>query len=326
MKSEKLENRKCLSPLSPPFPADYHRGWVGKSGGYFHVAPCLKTAHYSYTADSHQVDNRGRLTRKRYKTLVPSRALVESNELSDKLCMMALGKEDGNLALATIPTPPDIRFPPSTLRFTFSHLGNTCNGDTPSTIERQVKYTLIRSAKEKVEQGRWLRILDSTNLTLNIIGRKGALMNLLNHTAQSHTQNCYRDGKYKDWHMKYGNVPHVEGKEAQKELLLFCPFCKEQSQPTLAKGNLRHFHLYCKKAEIKNVRDTVYDYLEYLLTSLFKTADDIREIASIPPYLLLNLNASVYAIPLNNCCLTKGEKHDFEMYYDGTPYTYNAID
>ena len=113
----------------------------------------INATHPILLINSHQVDDGGRLTKKRYKTLVPARALVESNEFADKMCMMALGVDTGNLALATIPTLATIRYPPNTLRFTFSHLCCTCYGDTPTTIERQVRRTLIRAAQENRSKG-----------------------------------------------------------------------------------------------------------------------------------------------------------------------------
>ena len=82
-------------------------------------------------------------------------------------------------------------------------MGRTFNGDTPATIERLVRDTLWRAAAKKQEQGRTLRILDKVNLTAEIIGRKGALSNLLRHLAQSHSQKYYKGKEYKDLHDEF---------------------------------------------------------------------------------------------------------------------------
>ena len=69
------------------------------------------TAHPIMLVDSHQLDDRGKLTGQRYKTMVPCRAMVTANELADKICMVTLGIKGNNHCLQTIPTPDDIRYP-----------------------------------------------------------------------------------------------------------------------------------------------------------------------------------------------------------------------
>ena len=105
-------------------------------------------------------------------------------------------------------------------------------------------------------------MLKNINLNAEIIGRKGAYSKLCRHTVKSHSQNWYRDDGYRDNHNKYGNVPVVEGKEAQEELALFCPWCKSKEGDNGKKGNMRHLHLYCKNKYIQETRDLVNDILE----------------------------------------------------------------
>ena len=176
--------------------------------------------------DSHQLKENGK-TSGRYQKVTPCLSFVTANELADKVCSNILGGVDnGNLMLNTMEPPPDVIQPPNTLRFTFTHMGKTLNGDTPCRIEALVRHTLWLSAARTPEQGRLLRMLDKTNLTAEIIGRKGAYSKLCRHIVKSHTQNWYRDDEYRKLHNNFGNVPVVEGKEQQEELVLMCPWCK----------------------------------------------------------------------------------------------------
>ena len=202
--------------------------------------------HPLFLVDSHQMDDDGKPSG-RYKKMTPCLAFVTANELADKVCSNILGGVKGaNLMLSTMEPPQDVQHPPNTLRFYFSHMGQTMNGDTPTRIESLVKETLWMAAAKTQEQGRLLRMLNKINLTAEVIGRKGAFSKLCRHTAKSHTQNWYRDDAYRENHNKYGNVPMVEGKEKQEELALFCPWCKSKEGENGKKGNMRHLHLYCE--------------------------------------------------------------------------------
>ena len=142
--------------------------------------------------------------------MTPCTAFVTANEIADKVCSNVLGGvEGGNLMLSTMEPPPDINHSPNTMRFYFSHMGQTMNGDTPTRIESLVRETLWLAAARTQEQGRLLRMLEKTNLTAKLIGRKGSYAMLCRHTAKSHTQNWYRDDEYRDNHNMFGNVPVV---------------------------------------------------------------------------------------------------------------------
>ena len=67
-----------------------------------------------------------------------------------------------------------------------------------------------------------------------------------------------------------------------------CPFCRDIQGSPAAKGNLRHYHLYCQKSEILNVREKTYDYLEVLLSRFFKVASTIPEMAILYEDLLFS--------------------------------------
>ena len=280
------------------------------------------TKHPIFLVDSHQMDDQGRLTKTRYNQLVPCRALVTANELADKLCMVTLGVENGHLALGCLPTPEDIRYPPNTLRFTFSHLGRTANGDTPSTIERLVSNTLCRAAASKQEQGRIIRIIKKVNLTAAIIGRKGPYSNQLRHLAQSHSQNCYRNSEYYRLHETYGNVPKVEGRELLKELMIQCPFCKKEPTNNKAKGNMRHHHIYCENIRIKAVREKTLMCLEDILTQFIRAAEDLQQIACIEGNLRDEMNRTMNELPVNECAIIREEEH---YRNGGVPITLNTI-
>ena len=272
--------------------------------------------------DSHQLDDRGKLTGQRYKTMVPCKAMVMANELADKICMVTLGIKGINHCLQTIPTPEDIRYPPNNLRFTFSNMGRTLNGDTPATIERLVRDTLWWAAASKKDQGRILRILDKVNLNATIIGRKGALSNLLRHLAQSHSQNYYRGKEYKELHDKYGEVPKVKGKELQKELSLLCPFCKNIPNQYQAKANTRHYHIYCPNVRISQVRHTTSKCLGKIVLQFTDIAAELKRIASMDKILWELMNRKMNEIVINDCGLKKEEGTEGAM---GTPYTLNAL-
>ena len=282
------------------------------------------TAHPIMLVDSHQLDDKGKLTGQRYKTMVPCRAMVTANELADKICMVILGIKGSSHCLQTIPTPEDIRYPPNTLRFTFSNMGKTFNGDTPATIERLVRDTLWRAAASKQEQGRILRILEKVNLTAAIIGRKGALSNLLRHLAQSHSQNYYRNGEYAKLHDKYGNVPKVKGKQLQKELSTLCPFCKHLPNQYQAKANTRHYHVYCPNKRISHVRNKTAQCLEKLVSEFNTIAAEIKEIAIMETILWEDLNRGMNEITTNDCGLRKGKETEGPEGIEGAkakPYT-----
>ena len=158
-------------------------------------------------------------------------------------------------------------------------MGRTFNEDTPATIERLVRDTLWRAAAKKREQGRILRILDKINLTTTIIGRKGALSNLLRHLAQSHSQNYYRGQEYRDLHDEFGNVPKVKGKQLQKELNIRCPFCKQLPGQYQTTANTRHYHIYCPNPRIAQVRQKTSKCLEVNLGKFMEIAAEIKQIA-----------------------------------------------
>ena len=280
------------------------------------------TRHPIFLVDSHQMEDQGKLTKKRYKELVPCKAFVTANELADKVCMVALGVEKGNLALKCLPTPEDIRYPPDTLRFIFSHLGKTCNGETPTTIETLVKDTLCRAAASKQEQGRIIRIIDKINLSPSIIGRKGAYSNQIRHLAQSHSQNCYRNSEYCRLHEKYGNVPKVESRELQKYLLTQCPFCKKEPIKREVKGNSRHHHVYCENIRINAVRERTLHCLEDILTQFTNAAQELKQIAPIESRLQDDMNKAMNELPLNDCALI-GEEGSYQS--EGVPITLNTM-
>jgi hypothetical protein len=282
------------------------------------------TNHPIMLVDSHQLDDRGKLTKQRYKSMVPCKAMVTANELADKICMVTLGIKGTSHCLQTIPTPADIRYPPNTLRFTFSNMGRTFNGDTPATIERLVRDTLWRAAAKKQEQGRILRILDKVNLTAEIIGRKGALSNLLRHLAQSHSQNYYRGKEYKDLHDEFGKVPKLGKKQRQrqKELNTLCPFCKHIPDQYQAKANIRHYHLYCPNQRIAQVRHKTNRCLEVIVSKFIKIAAEIKEIASINDILWDTMNRRINELAINDCAIKKAENMEGIM---GTPYTLNVM-
>jgi hypothetical protein len=134
--------------------------------------------HPIFIVDSHQMQDNGKSSG-RYKAMTPCLAFVTANEIADKVCSNILGGvEGGNLMLNTIEPHPDVSHPPSTLRFYFSHMGKTLNGDTPIRTESLVRETLWLAAPKTQEQGRLLRMLAKTNLTAEIIGRKGSYSKL----------------------------------------------------------------------------------------------------------------------------------------------------
>ena len=177
--------------------------------------------------------------------------------------------------LKTMEPAQDVKHPPNALRFYFSHMGQTMNGDTPNRIESLVKDTLWMAAAKTQEQGRLLRMQQNINLNAEIIGRKGAYSKLCRHTVKSHSQNWYRDDVYRENHNKYGNVPVVEGKEKQEELALRCPWCKNKDSGSVTKCNMRHLYLYCKNKYIQETRDLVNDILEEKMRSLLNDANQL---------------------------------------------------
>jgi hypothetical protein len=156
-------------------------------------------------------------------------------------------------------------------------MGKTLNGDTSCRIEALVRDTLWLSAAKTPEQGRLLRMLDKTNLTAEIIGRKGAYSKLCRHIVKSHTQNWYRDDEYRKLHNNFGNVPVVEGREQQEELALMCPWCKCKEGGSKEKCNMRHLHLYCTNKRIQETRELINDILESKVMECMVIANKVQE-------------------------------------------------
>jgi hypothetical protein len=115
--------------------------------------------HPIILVDSHQLDDSGKQSG-RYKKITPWQAFVSANELTDKLCSVTLGGEKKNPILSYLETPKDIRYPPNALRFTFTHMGKTMNGDTPNRIEELVRESFWMAAARTQEQGRMFRMLE----------------------------------------------------------------------------------------------------------------------------------------------------------------------
>ena len=86
--------------------------------------------HPIYLVDSHQLNSKGELSG-RYEMPIPCEVLVRANDLPDRICTCILDINSGNKILPYLDNCPDVKYPLNTLRFTFSHLGKTLNGDTP---------------------------------------------------------------------------------------------------------------------------------------------------------------------------------------------------
>jgi hypothetical protein len=230
--------------------------------------------------------------------MTPCLVFVTANEIADKICSNVLGGvEGGNLILSTMEPPPDITHSPNAMRFYFSHMGQTMNGDTPTRIESLVRDTLWLAAAKTQEQGRLLRMFKK-NLTAKIIGRKGAYSKLCRHTAKSHTKNWCRDDEYRGNHNKFGNVPVVEGKEKQEELALLCPWCKNKEGGSLEKCNMRHLHLYCENTHIQETRYLVNDILEEEVKVFLADAVRIQDKSKLPTNLALKINMIMNELPI----------------------------
>jgi hypothetical protein len=266
--------------------------------------------HPIFIVDSHQMKDDGKFSG-RYKKMTPCTAFVTANEIADKVCSNVLGGVEGggNLMLRTMEPPPDINHPPNTMRFYFSHTGQTMNGDTPTRIESLVRETLWLAAANTQEQGRLLRMVKKINLTAELIGRKGSCAMLCRHTAKSHTQNWYRDDEYRANHNNFGNVPVVEGKEKQEELSLMCSWCKSKEGGSLEKGNMRHLHLYCENEHMRETRYLVNDILEEKVKVFLTDAVRIQEQSQLPTNLALRINMAMHELPINDCRL-KDDQHD----------------
>ena len=157
-------------------------------------------------------------------------------------------------------------------------MGRCLTGDTPKRIETLVRETLWLAAAKTPEQGRLLRMIDKLDLKAETIGRKGWYSNLCRHLVASHTQNWYRDKVYRELHDKHGNVPKVEGKEAQMELNQQCPWCTSKGQDGYRKkANMRHLHVYCEHGPIKNLREATNECLEMLLWNFDHDATKLKE-------------------------------------------------
>ena len=172
-----------------------------------------------------------------------------------------------------------------------------------------MRETLWPAAAKTQEQGRLLRMLDKTNLTAEIVGRKGSYAMLCRHTAKSHTQNWYRDDEYRVNHNKFGNVPVVEDKEKQEELSLMCSWCKSKEGGSLEKGNMRHLHIYCENEYIQETSYLVNDILEEKVKVFLVDAMRIQEQSQLPTNLAIKINMAMNELPINDCRL-KDDPHD----------------
>jgi hypothetical protein len=180
--------------------------------------------------DSHQYDDHGRFVSKKYKKPSPCRFFVKMNEVADKMVMMALHEKFNN-PMSKVSTPEDINYPPGGFRFNITIDGNTVDGDTPLAIRKRGHQTFLNRAMKKEKQGHLLRIAEKTNLTPKIVGMRGSLSRVLRHLATSHSQSYYRNKSYQRLHQTYGKVKKVEGKEAQREEDLICPFAAHNKIP-----------------------------------------------------------------------------------------------
>ena len=104
--------------------------------------PNTSLIHPIYLVDSHQLDGAGKLTR-RYNSIIPCEALARANDVTDQICTWLVDTKCGpNNILPYLENCPNIRYPPPTLRFTFTHLGRILNGENSKRIEKLVENML----------------------------------------------------------------------------------------------------------------------------------------------------------------------------------------
>ena len=152
--------------------------------------------------------------------------------------------------------------------------------ETHRGVETLIQDTLWREAARPPEQGRVHRMLDHINLTAQDIGRKGTTRRLLSHRANAFSREIYKNKDIKKLHLKFGHVPEVEGKDAQLEVLLQCPWCKPPGTGTQAKADLRQLHLYCTNDHITSMRNLMNNYLEDLALEFHNYATALRDDSS----------------------------------------------
>jgi hypothetical protein len=222
------------------------------------------------------------------------------NEVADKMVMVALHKHLGH-PMSQVTSPQDISFPPGGFRFFFVVEGKAIDGDTPLTVRRRGLSTLRDRAMKKECQGHLLRIADKTNITPKILGKRGTLSRILRHLATSHSQTFYRDNRYRELHLKFGNVRQVEGVEAQREEALLCPLCTPDQNQYRCKGNVRHMHIYCQNDRLQVARHTLYGCLEQQLHLLVEAADKASLIIGGRFNISQQLNDSIRLLEDDDC-------------------------
>ena len=217
--------------------------------------------------DSHQYNDEGKFSSTTYKSPSPCRFFVRMNEVADKMVMVTLHKHLEH-PLAHVESPADICYPPGGFRFWFSIEGKAIDGDTPLTVRRRGQQTFRDRAMKKRCQGHMLRIASKTNITPQIVGRRGALSRILRHLATSHSQSFYRNKSYRDLHKTHGNVQEMDDKLAHRDECLICPLCSHAQNRLRRKGNIRHLHIYCENTHLKKARHALYECLETKLQTL----------------------------------------------------------
>jgi hypothetical protein len=95
--------------------------------------------------DSHQYDDNGRFTSKKYKRPSPCHFFVQMNEVADKMVMVALHRNLHH-PMSKVPTPENINYPPGGFRFNFTIDGKTIDGDTPLAIRKRGHQTFLDRA------------------------------------------------------------------------------------------------------------------------------------------------------------------------------------
>ena len=249
--------------------------------------------------DSHQLDKAGKLTG-RYKSMISCEAFVRANDLADQICTCVLDTNSGHRILPYLENCPTIKQPPHTLRFTFTHLGRTLNGDTSKRIESLVGDTLWSVAARTPKQGRIHRMLSSINLSAQEIGRKGTLRRLCSYRANAFSRELYKDKEVQKLHVEYGHISQVEGKEAQLELLLQCPWCKTKTDGKRMKDNVHHLHLYCDNEYITTMRNIVNNKLEDLVVEFYNLATTLKSDSQHQRDLIWEIHTFMVELPLND--------------------------
>ena len=243
--------------------------------------------------DSHQYDDKGNFVSKQYKSPSPCTLMVKINEAADKAVMIALHPHL-NSPLGLMESPQDVLYPPGAFRFSYSVDGKSIDGDTPRTIRKLGHDTFRFRAMTKTYQGQMLRVRNDTTITPSLVGRIGMFSSLCRHTSSSHSQAFYKNKKYRELHMKLGNVPTIEDKKTQKALHLVCPFCRGfDNNPDSCRGNQRHFHLYCSNTYVAQTREILYDSLENQLEHLQVCARKLTEISHLRLGLIATFNECV---------------------------------